>query len=402
MSADLRGEPTALPLQVVVINGDLTFVRSPLLLGHYRSLRLMGTERVMDRLVGGSMNASLEANVYPDAPGSHQVFVNTHIYPENPLQAPRPEAVIVVGLGEEGKLGAAALMHSVCQAVIGWAQRVVERKDAGASDIELAATLIGSGGSGISAGQSAQLIVRGVVEANTRLSGLGWAQVSALHLIELYLDRATEAWHALQTQGASTPDLFQIAATVQPGTGGLSRPPESGYRGADYDFISATSEAGSRGEAVIAYTVDTRRARSEVRAQATQARLVRQLVATASDDQLADERIGRSLFQLLVPVELEPFLSGTTEIVIELDSGTAGIPWELLDGIDRAARNDRRPESLPWAIRSKLLRKLLTAEFRAKTVDVSVEADALVIGEPAADRARYPRLPGARAEARAV
>ena len=107
-------------------------------------------------------------------------------------------------------------------------------------------------------------------------------------------------------------------------------------------------------DAMIAYTLDTKRARTEVRAQATQGPLLRELVASASNDQNTDRRIGRTLFQLLVPVEMEPFLGGTTEMVIELDSGTAGIPWELLDTDTGAGSRDRPP----WAIRAKLLRKL--------------------------------------------
>ena len=47
--------PPQTTLRVTVVNGDLTFVRQPLLLGHYRSSLLTGTERVMDRLVGGAM-----------------------------------------------------------------------------------------------------------------------------------------------------------------------------------------------------------------------------------------------------------------------------------------------------------------------------------------------------------
>ena len=60
----------------------------------------------------------------------------------------------------------------------------------------------------------------------------------------------------------------------------------------------------------------------------------------------------RACFPLrsLIPVEMEPFLGGSTEMQIELDAGTAGIPWELLD-TDSSGGDPR-----PWAIRAKLLR----------------------------------------------
>ncbi len=67
----------------------------------------------------------------------------------------------------------------------------------------LAATLLGSGGTGISAGQAAQLIAQGVREANDQVSSdrnerRSWPRVSDLRVIELYLDRATEAWRSLR------------------------------------------------------------------------------------------------------------------------------------------------------------------------------------------------------------
>ncbi len=89
-------------------------------------MRLTGTERVMDRLIGGAMEQALKIGLYPEAPGTHQVFVNTRADPDNPWRLPRPEAVIVAGLGEEGKLRASDLVQTVRQAVIAWAQRAAE------------------------------------------------------------------------------------------------------------------------------------------------------------------------------------------------------------------------------------------------------------------------------------
>jgi len=389
-------------LQITVVNGDLTFARQPLLLGHYRSSRLTGTERVINRLLGNAMQAALPLGSYPDLPGTNQIFLNTTVNPDNPWQIPRPEAVIVVGLGEEGKLRAAELVATVRQAVIAWAQRVAEKGEAAPSHVELAATLIGSGGTGVSAGQSAQLIAQGVCEARDRLADQHaghrpWPRVSHLHLIELYLDRATEAWRALQLQAEAVPGQYTVTETLQPGTGSLRRPLDSGYRGADYDFIAAVTQDSVNGDTSIAYTLDTKRARTEVRAQALQERLVRDVVANASNDTNSDTRIGRSLFNLLVPVEMQPFLGGTTEMLLELDRGTAGIPWELLD---TDARRDG--DTRPWAIRAKLLRKLRIADFRAQVTDADADSSVLVIGEPACDPNSYLRLPGARDEALAV
>ena len=84
-----------------------------------------------------------------------------------------------------------------------------------------------------------------------------------------------------------------------------------------------------------------------------------------------------------MPIEIEAYLASSGEMVIELDSGTARIPWELLD------RDASEPP--PWAIRVKLLRKLRTAHYREQVIDADPNDRVLVIGEPACPE-QYPRL----------
>ena len=390
-------------LSITVQNGNLSFVRQALMLGHYTSSTLTGTEAVVDGLIGGTMAEALAMGCYPDRPGSNQVFLNTGIGRVNPLQPPKPESVIVVGLGEEGKLSAANLSYSVQMAVVAVAQRHMERLEGGERQFELASTLLGSGGSGIDAGQAAQLIAQGVRDANKLLRKQArWPWVGPLHLVELYLDRASLALNALKVLAEAQPDDFEITPTIRAGQGWERRPLDWGYRGAGYDFISALTdnEAGTdSSSSVIRYTMDTHRARTEMHAQSSQRHLVEQLVANASNENCSDYQICRSLFKLLVPVELEPVLGGTSAMVLELDKGTAPIPWEMLD-YEGGSQPD--PNHVPWAIRTKLLRKLQLAEFRQRPRDASRSSQALVIGEPLCDNPDLPRLPGARKEARAV
>ena len=382
-------------LQVSVVNGDLTFITQPLFIGHYRSERLSGAEAVMNAVLDGGMQRSLDAGLYPTRPGTHQVFLNSVADPRNPWRAPRPEAVIVVGLGPEGELRAIDLVATVRQGAVAWAQRRMEESSPAAT-LELSATLIGSGGSGISAGQSAQLIAQGVREANEHLAAAKWPRVDRLQLIELYEDRATEAWRALRAQSIAAPAELVVTDGIESGLGALSRPLDANYRGASYDFISAQSRQDPGQQTSIDYSLDTKRARTEVRGKSLQAELVHGLIASAASDESTDDQIGRTLFRLLIPLEVTPFLSGTTEMLLEVDPGTAGIPWELLD-VPSGGGDDR-----PWAIRSKLLRKLRTRQSREQPVDADTDASVLVVGEPAADDKLYPRLPGARLEATAV
>jgi len=393
------GRPSGPRLRISVMNGNLKFVRSALMLGHYQSLKLTGSEYAMDGLLDRAMSESLSAGLYPAAVGSQQVFVNTRRDPDNPFVLPRPEAVIVVGLGEEGELRTPQLSETVRQAALAYAQRMSEGHTGGPTRFELAATVIGSGGSGMSVGAAAQAIATGVRHANERLAAVKWSVVSHLQLIELFLDRASEAHQALNVLAESDPEGFELAPQITPGQGGLLRPPDAGYRGTGYDFITVQRH-GDEDSAVIEFTLDTRRARSEVRGQATQCKLVDELVRVGADDRNRNQQIGRSLFQLLVPIELEPFLSGSGELLLQLDKAAAAYPWELLD-TPRDEANPRH-DARPWAVRSRLLRKLRTAEFRGRPAGARPEAEALVIGEPLCDAGRYPSLPGASDEARAV
>jgi len=385
-------------LELRVLNGNLSFVAEPLLVGHYPASELTGTEAVVDRMVGGMLHAAMMAGLYPSNVGTHQVFTNTRTDPENPWREPRPHSVLVVGLGEEGELREAEIAISVRQGVLSWAQRQMERRGAGAAPPRLAATLLGSGGLGISAGAAARAIARGVADANQRALAAGWPVVQRLTLVELYLDRATDAWNGLHLMALVHGDKFTLLPEIETGIGPLRRQPDSGYRGALYDLIRATT----RGEGCIEFVLDSRRARTEVRSQRAQTPLLREMVKAAATDLNDNPTLGRTLFQLLVPTEIEPFLGNADRMVLELDAGTAALPWELLDtgasaGVDANASNDRRP----WALRAQLMRRLQKTAPPCKLRDASADHDVLIIGEPLVPPG-WSELPGARAEALAV
>lgn len=401
--------PADAALRVTVHHGNLKFLRHPLIVGHYGGTGLGGSESVVDRYLGGALSASLAAGLYPDRVGSHQVFTNHHADPENPLALPRPPLVVVCGLGSEGALDTHDLVHTLRQAVLAWALRETQHAGDPAGERParapraIAATLIGSGGAGITPAAAARALARAVHEANERLrltAGRRAAShaIDELHIVELYLDRATEAWHALRPRAGAPAQPWTLGPCIVPGVGGMARPAEGGYRGSRYDFVSAITGATQHGRPAILYTLDTRRARSEVRAQSAQTGLVRELVRRASQHAPRDPAIGRTLFQLLVPVGLEPALMATSDLLLELDSGTAAIPWELLD----APAADEPGLREPWALRSKLIRRLRTGDFRAQVSDARREDAVLIVGEPDCDPSRYARLPGARAEAAAV
>jgi tetratricopeptide (TPR) repeat protein len=397
-------------LSVEVYHGDLRFLRQPLLIGHYQSLILSGSEAVVDKLVGHRMSKALRAGMYPEWVGSHQIFENgklIEIRRQKQRLIPRPSAAIVVGLGEEGKLNSQKHAYTIRVGVLAYAERLAEN---GRSDdtFEIATTLLGSGGTGISVGDAVLALVQGIMDANAKIAdvnqsgGARWPTVRALRIAEVYLDRASDAWRVLKLHDQTNPGRLAIGRSLTEGEGRLNRPVDSSYRGATYDFISVLrTPSAKNAEPQIGYSLDTRRARTEVRAQRAQGPLIRDLVERASNSTVVDPLIGRTLFNLLVPVEIEPYLAGSNDMVMELDRDTAALPWELLDtDPDRKLASGNGPQP-PWAVRSKIIRKLQTEHFRDKVIDAGSEDNVLIVGEPLADPS-YPPLPGAKREAEAV
>jgi tetratricopeptide (TPR) repeat protein len=387
-------------LRVRVVNGNLAFVKEPLFIGHYESLVLTGTEGVVDRRIGGTMRDALRLGPgnYPEAIGTHRVFVNTRSGDNEPGEMRgRPEAAIVVGLGAEGELNAEALVKTTRQAVQTWLQRCRERTGAAASaEVRIAATLYGSGGIGVHPGIAARSIVQGVVEANRCVDANGWPRVRDLQLIELYLDRASEAWRELdQLRTAEPASGFQLDRFVEPGTGALRRPLDNGYRGADYDYVRVSG----RGDGRIEFALNTRRARSELREQSTQFKLVQELIANAASAESGDVDVGRTLFQLLVPPSVEPYLRASERLVMDLDVSAAAIPWEMLD--PQPPRGTQREQ--PWSLDCRLLRKLQLADDPGPgRRDAQAEDAALIISEPVVEREGYGELVGALEEGQLV
>lgn len=389
-----REVPSGAALPVTILNAHLKFVRQPLLLGHYRSLRLTGTERAMNTLIGGSMAESLALGVYPEAVGTHGIFVNRRADPANPLKAPMPEAVIVVGLGEEGELDATELSRSVEKGVLEYARSLAERRRESPATFELASTLVGSGGATISVSTSALAVCRGVRAANTVLAAHGFPIVSRLTFVELFLDRAVEAYRALDALRTNSVGSVELDGHVARGTGGMLRPLEANYRGTGYDFVTV-SAAEKGATTLLEYALDTRRARSELRSQPIQLGLVSELARAAGDHRNRNEALGRALFTLLVPAEVEPILAGSEGLVLQLDRSTAKFPWEALDTEEEGSRRE------PWAVRRKLIRKLRTRQFRSEPVSAGGDGGVLIIGAPLCPK-EYGPLPAAIAEARAV
>lgn len=117
------------------------------------------------------------------------------------------------------------------------------------------------------------------------------------------------------------------------------------------------------------------RALAAAQTEQRQPGLVEQLVAQAiGAGELTSwrpgEGIGRTLFQLLLPVELKAQWRRARQLILVVDEATANIPWELLEDADR-----------PLIANTQLVRQLRSARFRRDPVPVDARS-ALVIGNP--------------------
>ena len=166
-----RARAAGAALQMSVFNGDLKFVRQPLMLGHYVSTHLTGTERVVDRLIGGTMQQSLGLRPVPRRAG-HAPVLRQRL-----RQQRQPIAAAAAGLGggrRPGPRGQPAAQRAGLHRAHG---------HAGAGSAHPRATGAGAARAsswpprcwaaavlGISAGQAAQSIAQGVREADDALA----------------------------------------------------------------------------------------------------------------------------------------------------------------------------------------------------------------------------------------
>ena len=99
----------------------------------------------------------------------------------------------------------------------------------------------------------------------------------------------------------------------------------------------------SAGKPRITCKLDTRRARTEVTAMQAQATSLRDLAGPASNDADADWLIGRTLFNLLVPAELDGTEAGAIARLRELEARVPA-PWRW-----ESVYDETRPVLEPYA-----------------------------------------------------
>jgi len=420
---------------------DLSHAQLPVLCGHYLGDPISGAERVIDRLVGGALSQRERLGVYAGEIGTSAVVLN-HKTRED-VRRGTGKGAVIVGLGEFDSLGLAQLTETVRAGVL---RLLLHSRDlrsgndaaAGPGSLKLASLLIGQNSTTyISVPDSIDAVVLGVCEANRQYGDATGSDlmVSELEFLELYLDTAITAAHAvLDLPERLDKELLRLSVEIRPERGlirgegvreRLSVSPAADYwprliitdadrteapcpphcyqvrnispipeealerllkqagcseRSADaargvnpYPDVARPVDAAAPVAERLKYVYLSERARAEALALQRQPGLIEALIRSAIAFPTFNRDISHTLFQLMVPLELKAAARQTEKLVLVVDEYTANLPWEMfvVDGE-------------PMVLRTRMVRQLVSAEYR-QVVRSSVARTACVIGNPSTE-----------------
>jgi CHAT domain-containing protein/pimeloyl-ACP methyl ester carboxylesterase len=402
----LKTRPVAV-LKLGVKAMDLRFVSQPIMVGHYEQDAISGAEAIIDRdLVDRALSERRNLGLYAGPIGSAVVVLRL----PNEAEQSRGSlcGAVVTGLGKyDGTLAANTLTEAVRTGAMRYLLQYVDCSGRREGAIALSTLLLGyNSTANLTISASVEALIRGVVEANFKFkeSTNYSLRIGSLEIVELYIDSAISAMHALSSIAAKlNGDLDQLGVRLEVPEEldrgpGIRQRLDDGRTVAywprmiitDADDKADPSADDSRDPAARGVTGETarpssaiatrlrfvhvgQRARAETIVQQRQPGLVETLVA--QQIQLNDYRpeFCRSLFQLMVPQDFKDAARELDRIVLVLDGYTANLPWELM-----------LAEQEPLAVRARVIRQLSSTVFR-RQVRQSLQPLAYVVGNPSTE-----------------
>jgi beta-lactamase superfamily II metal-dependent hydrolase len=398
--------PTVTEIAVEVVHGSLELAGDPVLVGHYTSTPLSGTEAFIDRRYLNRLTNRFTTNQYPGE-------IGTSLYVRAPRHRHPAAGVIVVGLGEYGELTPLRLVETVRAALV---RRAFDEAESANPDVRLdlgiASVLLGAtGDQGLTIAATVRAVVLGVVEANRTLRttmGTDRVQYRSLEIWERYEASAELAYRAVLslddglTAGVTAGDGDTVvpARSLRAAGGAQDNSPVIDSVDPSW-WRLRISEATAGGDAVdgepgyldLDFAVSGRLARTGTVRHRVERRRLQRLLRNVVGQPAPGAGVHTTLFELLFPNQLKWDLMGAQEIQLEVDDTTADIPWEML-----AARNPADRTRGQLALRAPLIRQLRLAEL--PQTRRATRPTALVIGNPPSGG--LPDLKGAETEARTV
>ncbi|HRB28813.1 MAG TPA: CHAT domain-containing protein [Nitrosomonas sp.] len=430
----LHPQPTN-ALRISVRHGDLIDTQHPIMVSHYESDTIAGPEKVVDSLVDGALSERYRLGRYPGRIGTVAVALTQQ---NQAIQ----HGAIVIGLGRWGELTPTRLTQVVQQAGLEYALHVAQllgkNNHADKRELTICSLLIGSNTSAnIAVEDSVNAIVRGIMLANRALleKNETMPYIAHIEFVEIYQDAAADAVKAANRLKVRIERELNAQLTVDPrlskGWGSQTRlgsPVGRGYwrrwtisavpiepAGVPHQLPAvlkdrlhkALEQPGTQdplltemlmtmvyqqsvrenhGAHQLKFLALSDRARAEATVQATQPELVGQLLKQITRETVYAHDLSKTLFELLVPIDLKDSLLNQDRIVLIVDDVTANYPWELM-----------AEDGQPLCIRMGMIRQLELNDYDAHVRDTTTKV-AYVLGNPATP-AEFPPLENARIEA---
>lgn len=392
--------PRRPPVTVRVLHCDLRRASFPVLVGHYVSDTIAGTEKILDKAQGGRIERRRRRGLHPGPIETFDVYLAS--------EDERQISSLIVGLGPVTGLTRGNLARTLRRGLLGLADAMEEQqyrpeplRGRGFSTV-----LVGSGGGVVAPSDCITAMLTALRQANESLGEHGFQE---LEIVEVDEQRAINAWHILRRMLSNATETFLLDGGVHSGVGGWRRVgPDTSERDwfVTIEVIGGALDTPDGREEQLRYKVVGSYARVETSIVGLRRRLVDKLIRRLAERRADDSRYsaGRALFELLWPRDLKNHSLEDRSIRLVLDDVAAGLPWEMLDDRQTDLSDEDRLRLLPPAARFKLVRQLGSTETRPPQRRAGPGRRALVIGDPRGDGMAdgFPELDGAMREAERV
>jgi CHAT domain-containing protein len=416
-----KGEETE--IKVIVTNGHLKYATLPLLVGHFNRDGIVHAEKALDKCVGGELSQRHRVGLYPGEAGSSEVLFTRH---------GMFKGTIVIGLGEQESFSAYQLSRAVEIGVCDYLLKINSKRNTNLDVKDLgdykgiSSLLICSDYAGLTIESSVSSIIRGVADANRKISDLlsnDPILIETLEFVEIYRDRALSCFYSIkrlidEKTTEARIALLQNTINTRPGARQrlLTEQKEDWWtritvRQANMKELiiqrriaSITEEDSTKQTDVkepfistrklLTFSVSTGGAREEQKELIINTGILGGLLEEYSRRNNWSTDLAKTIFELILPNEFKSILKRQSNISWIVDKYTASIPWEML--------HDVATSSNPVSVNAGMVRQLTTQNYRT-VIRYNSNLNALVIADPHLEEYKgASQLPGANEEGRVV
>ena len=380
-------------LNISISNGDLRDATFPVISGHFYKDGILYAESVLDSYLNGVLRERHALNLYPGDVGTHEIILSW---------TTSPKGAVVVGLGELGELNAYKLELSVTQGVSKFLLRLRELEASNPkayqtifkNGIGISALIVGCGFGGLSIDSSLRAIVMGVKKANENIKALNnpyLKKIEALEFVELYEDRALQAFYSLKRMEADQQLNIVLPFDKIKKMFGVKKRVPMDQQSDWWQRVSVEIVSGKQHN-LLKFSASTGSAREELRNLDSNPEIIQYFLDEISAKNHWSDQLAKTIFELLIPNDFKDAVRNQYNILWRLDKNAAAFPWEMLQ--------DTSMQSMPLCVTSGMIRQLATGDYRT-SIKRSYKNNCLVIGDPELNGFVH-QLPGAAKEATAV